>query len=149
MSSRFAIAVHVLTLLARYSGQLVKSEALAQSVNTNPVVIRRLLCSLAQAGLVSSQTGAMGGTWLARPAEQILLAEVYRAVEAGPLFALHRQQPNQQCVVGRHIEEVLTDIQQDAEDAVMRVLGNTTVADVAQSVGPCGMPAIETFDVIL
>ncbi len=149
-SSRFAIAVHVLTLLARYSGQPVKSGFLAESVNTNPVVIRRLLCALAQGGLVVSQTGAAGGTWLARPPEQISLWEIYRIVELGPLFALHRQQPNQHCLVGRHIEEVLSDIQKDTETALAQVLTQTSVMDVARLVGPCGMPeAVEEFSVIL
>jgi Rrf2 family protein len=148
-SSRFAIAVHVLTLLARYPGQPVKSESLAESVNTNPVVIRRLLCALGQAGLVASQTGATGGSWLAREPEHITLAEIYRVVETGPLFALHRQQPNQMCLVGRHIEDVLSEIFRDAESAMGQVLARTTIADVTVAVGPCGMPQAEAFDVIL
>jgi Rrf2 family protein len=148
-SSRFAIAVHVLTLLARYPDQPVKSDSLAGSVNTNPVVIRRLLCALSQAGLVTSQTGAAGGTWLTRPATQITLWEVYRAVEPGPLFVLHRQKPNQQCTVGRHIEEVLSDILRETESSLARVLAHKTVSEVAQAVGPCGMPAADTFNIIL
>ena len=128
----------------------MKSEFLAESVNTNPVVIRRLLCSLAHSGLVASQTGAAGGTWLARAPEQISLWEIYRSVELGPLFALHRQQPNQTCLVGSHIEEVLSNIQNEAESALAKVLGQITVFDVAQAVGPCGMPeSAEVFDVIL
>jgi DNA-binding IscR family transcriptional regulator len=81
------------------------------------------------------------------------MLEIYRAVEPGSLFSLHRQQPNQSCLVGRHIEEVLTDIMEDAEKAMARTLANITLADVAQAVGPCGMPEskaqAEAFDVIL
>ncbi|HEX8852924.1 MAG TPA: Rrf2 family transcriptional regulator, partial [Pyrinomonadaceae bacterium] len=79
-NSRFAVAVHALTLLAWAGEEPVKSEYLACSVNTNPVVIRRILCALARAGLVTSQTGASGGSRLARPAAEITLREVYRAV---------------------------------------------------------------------
>ena len=148
-NSRFAIAVHILTLLARYAERPVKSDFLAQSVNTNPVVIRRLLCTLAQAGLVASQTGAAGGSWLARPAAQISLNEVYRAVEAGHSLALPRRKANAECPVGRHIEDVLTDVIRETERACERVLAQVTIAQVLRTVGPCGMPREEEFNVIL
>ena len=90
-SSRFAVAVHVLTLLAWAGDEPLKSDYIAGSVNTNPVVIRRILCALAHAGLVTSQTGAAGGTRLARKAAEITLTEVYRAVEPRAIFALHRR----------------------------------------------------------
>ncbi len=147
-NSRFAIAVHTLTLLARYAEYPVKSDFLAHSVNTNPVVIRRLLCTLAQAGLVASQTGAAGGSWLARPASQITLSEVYRAVESGNGLALPRRKANAECPVGRHIEDVLTDIIQETERAAERVLAQVTIAEVLRTVGPCGMPPAEAFNII-
>ena len=61
-NSQFSMAVHILTLLANAEGENVKSGLIAASVNTNPVVIRRVLSQLNQAGLVASQTGAFGGT---------------------------------------------------------------------------------------
>ena len=48
-NSQFAVAVHILTLLARKSDEHVKSSCIADSVNTNPVVIRRLMGQLGQA----------------------------------------------------------------------------------------------------
>jgi DNA-binding IscR family transcriptional regulator len=76
-NSQFSMAVHVLTVLARHKDEKIKSEKIACSVNTNPVVIRRLLGQLSQADLVESQTGAAGGTRLARCPKEITLAEVY------------------------------------------------------------------------
>ncbi len=70
-NSQFAIAVHVLALIAKGGEENVKSDCVAKSVNTNPVVIRRLLCNLNQAKLVISQTGGAGGTRLVRPPEEI------------------------------------------------------------------------------
>ena len=135
-SSRFAVAVHVLALLARACDEPCKSEQLASSVNTNPVVIRRVLCSLARAGLVTSQTGASGGTRLARPAREITLSEVYRAVEPRVIFAPHRQPPNPKCPVGVNIEAVLQNVLAEVDGAVDAALGQLTVEGVAEAVKP-------------
>src|SRR4029453_1250593 len=103
-NSRFAVAVHVLTLMAWSGEEPLKSDQVAESVNTNPVVIRRMLCELAEAGLVVSQTGSLGGTRLAtNPAETTLL-DIYEALECGSVFSLHRQKPRQDCPEGVIIE---------------------------------------------
>ncbi len=102
-SSRFAFAVHVLALLSLQEGTPLSSEMIAGSVNTNPALIRRLLTMLAEAGLTTSQLGAGGGALLAQRAEQISLLDVYRAVDDAQLFALHREEPNPACMVGRNI----------------------------------------------
>ena len=88
-NSQFSMAVHILTMLAKSQGENVKSECLAGSVNTNAVVIRRILSQLSHADLVVSQTGAFGGTRLAKDPAEIRLAEVYKAVSCGEVFALH------------------------------------------------------------
>ena len=75
-NSQFAIAVHVLTILARSGDERVKSDYIARSVNTNPVVIRRLLSNLQEAGLVVSQVGAAGGTSLHKQPKDIYLSDV-------------------------------------------------------------------------
>ena len=133
-SSRFAVAVHILALMARAGDEPVKSDQMAGSVNTNPVVIRRILCALAHAGLVASQTGASGGSRLARKPGQISLLDVYRAVEEGGVFALHRQSPSRRCLVGCNIETVLRDVLEEVSLAVERVLAKTTIDEVLQSV---------------
>src|ERR1044071_5251500 len=106
-NSQFSMAVHILTMLARSDGENVKSECLAGSVNTNAVVIRRLLSQLGHADLVISQTAAAGGTGLARGPADIKLADVYHAVSCGEVFALHPKGANKDCPVGRNIEAVL------------------------------------------
>jgi Rrf2 family protein len=136
-SSRFAVAVHMLVLMAGAGNEPVKSDQMAGSVNTNPVVIRRILCALARAGLVISQTGAAGGSRLGRKPGQIPLSEVYRAVEGGSIFALHRQSPSRYCPVGGNIEEVMKEILEEVNLAVERALARTTIEDVWQSVQAC------------
>lgn len=129
-NSQLSMAVHVLTLLARGRAGNVTSEHIASSVNTNPVVIRRIMRLLNHAGLVSSQSGASGGTRLSRSAEDITLKDVYGAVACGEVFALHARAPNQDCPVGRNIEAVLCNLQKEIDLSIGEKLGQYTLADV-------------------
>ncbi len=134
-NSQFSMAVHVLAMLAHSGDDNVKSECIAGSVNTNAVVIRRLLGQLGQAKLVTSQTGATGGTRLARAPHEISLCEIYKAVSCGEVFALHGKSPNQDCPVGRNIEAVLCNLQKEIDKAVGERLGQYTLASVISQVG--------------
>ncbi len=129
-NSQFAVAVHILAMLAQKTDQKVKSECIAESVNTNAVVIRRLLCNLQDANLVVSQKGATGGTSLARPAEEINLNDIYEAISPGEVFALHPRKPNQDCPVGKNIEAVLCNLQKDIDNAIKEKLIRYTLADI-------------------
>lgn len=134
ISSRSAVGVHVLALLAQAGDEPLSSEVMAGSVNTNAVVIRRELGLLRQAGLVRSQEGSGGGWRLARNPKRITLLDVYRAVEKEALFSLHNQQPNPACLVGRNIQGALDDVFGDAEAAMERRLEKTTIYDVLGAV---------------
>lgn len=131
-SSRFAVAVHILALLAQTEDEPIKSDKMASSVNTNPVVIRRIMCALADAKLVISQTGANGGSRLARKSGQITLLDVYHAIEGGDVFALHRHQPSRHCIVGSNIRTVLGSLLEEVNLEVERVLAKTTIEQVLQ-----------------
>jgi Rrf2 family protein len=137
-NSQFSVAVHVLAMIASAGQDNVKSEYIAASVNTNAVVIRRLLGQLSQAGLVLSQTGASGGTRLAKPAGEITLSEIYKAVSCGEVFALHHNPPNQDCPVGRGIESVLCSLQKEIDRSVGEKLGQYTLASVMSMVRGAG-----------
>jgi Rrf2 family protein len=136
MSSRVAVAVHVLAFLTwRREEEAVSSQQIARSVNTNPVVVRRIVGALRRAGLVEVQPGAAGGARLARAPEEITLLEVYRTVEDGaPLFALHTQPPCRDCGVGANIQATLVEVFGEAQSAMEAVLAGVTVADVWRSV---------------
>lgn len=131
-NSQFSMAVHVLTVLAKYGDEKVKSDFVASSVNTNPVVIRRLLGQLSQANLVESQTGAAGGTRLARRPNKITLADIYKAVSCGEVFALPGKSPNQDCPVGRNIEAVLCNLQKEIDRTVGDKLSEYTLQSVLE-----------------
>ena len=132
------MAVHVLSLMAWSGEEPLKSEQVAESVNTNPVVIRRMLLELAEAGLVVSQTGSLGGSRLANDPAKTTLLDVYRALEYAGVFSLHRQPPSQDCPVGVNIETVLGEVLLEVDSAVEQVLGRITINDVVQRLKPCG-----------
>ena len=135
-SSRFAVAVHILTLMAWSEDEPLKSEQLAESVNTNPVVIRRMLCELSEANLVVSQTGSLGGSRLGRKPGEITLLDVYRAVEVPGVFSLHRQPPSPHCPVGVNIEQVLGEVFSETNSAVAQVLAKISIRDLVAQLKP-------------
>ena len=143
LSSRFAVAVHVLTLLAQVEDRPATSEYMAGSINTDPVVVRRILGALRKAGLVTTQPGVGGGSSLARDPEQITLLDVYRAVEKGRLFSLHHRPPNPHCVVGGNIQTTLESVFGEAEAAMEEVLAGITVTQVLQDVVACAGQVVE------
>ena len=134
MNSRFTIAVHILTVLAHKRDEPLKSDVVANSINTNPVVVRRLWSTLAKAGLIVARTGAAGGGMLAREASLITLLDVYNAVEARCVFAMHANPPNKQCLIGKNIQLVLEDIFAEAQREMEKVLARKTIADVAMAI---------------
>ena len=134
ISSRVAVAVHVLAYLAWRRDEPVTSERMAGSVNTNAVVVRRIMGSLRNAGLVSVQPGVGGGAQLAREPQDITLLEVYRAVEEKEeLFAVHAD-PCRSCDIGSNIRAVLQGVFCQAHQAMQGVLAQVTIADVFREV---------------
>lgn len=127
ISSRFSIAVHILSLIA-VSTQECTGDFMAGSVNTNPVIIRKIMGMLKKAGLVEVRPG-VGGASLLKTPEQITLLDVYRAVEVaeeGGLFNFHNQ-PNPACPVGRNIENALRAEMNEAQLALEKRLERVTL----------------------
>ena len=131
------MAVHVLSVLAYKDGERVTSGLLASSVNTNPVVVRRLLLALQRGGLVETRKGVGSGSCLSRPPGKISLADIYRAVEAGQGLAMPPKKPNLDCPVGRCIQRTLSDVCSSVEEAVLKNLKKMTLGNVVQQVNEC------------
>jgi DNA-binding IscR family transcriptional regulator len=131
------MAVHVLAVLAYKDGDRVTSEFLAHSVNTNPVVIRRLLLALQEARLVETRKGAGFGSRLSRSAARIDLGEVFRAVERDEAFGLPPKKPNQACPVGHCIHAALEPVFGSALNALKNDLARTTLGDILKKVRAC------------
>lgn len=126
ISSRFTIALHIFTCVDVFKDQCkVTSDFLAGSINTNPVIIRKILTQLKNAGLITVARGT-GGIELTRDLSAITFYDVYEAIEPvenGDLFHFH-ESPNPECPVGRNIHALLDDrlkaIQRAMEDEMKR-----------------------------
>jgi Rrf2 family protein len=129
MDTRFSSAIHILIMIAG-SEQPLTSELLANSVGTNPSYIRKVTGLLKKRGILESRQGIHGFSLLIPP-EELSLYTVYQAIsesEEVHLFDLH-QNPNDECIVGRHIRPVLTETFREIEEQAEQQLRRTTLAD--------------------
>jgi DNA-binding IscR family transcriptional regulator len=135
ISSRFAVGIHILTLLEVNTSETNTSEYMAGSVNTNPVVIRKITGMLKKAGLVTIQPGVAGAK-LAKDIRDITLLDVYRAVnvvQEDKLFSIH-EAPNPDCTVGRNIQDAIEPLFLSAQRALEKELENMTIRDVVSGI---------------
>ena len=129
VTSSFALAAHATALLAFAGDAGATSALIAASASTHPARVRRVLGLLVRAGIVRGREGAGGGYTLARPANEITLAEVFRAtLGAGPLLPLHPQPPNAKCPIGAGITAALSAVDDELSAALHDALGHRTVA---------------------
>lgn len=132
ISSRFTIAVHIFACIETFKvDSKITSDFLASSVNVNPVIIRKILSQLKNAGLVEVQRGS-GGASIAKPLEEISFRDIYFAVECidnGELFHFH-ENSNHDCPVGRNIHNILDSKLEQVQKALENELQKITLADV-------------------
>lgn len=127
------MAVHIMTTLA-YLGKKASSGELSKSVRTNPVVVRRILGDLNQAGLIHAERGKTGGFSLARAAREISLLDVYRAVMGDEeLVPLHDNPENRVCPVSCKVRGVLLKHLDKAQSVYERELEKATLADLEKA----------------
>jgi len=138
------MAVHVLTVLAYKEGDRVTSAFLAGSVNTNPVIVRRLLLDLQRARLIETTKGAGAGSRLSRSPGRINLAEVFRAIEEQETFGRPSGKPNQACPVAQCMREELDRVFASARAALERDLERTTLADLMKAARDCACSGAKT-----
>lgn len=135
ISLRFSTAIHVLLLLAHMRvgtpEQAASSALLAQSIGANPVVVRRVLAALSDAGLIRTRAGAGGGAWLARPAAKIRVSEIYAAVDDTPNIG-YRKKGNSACPVGNAAPGVICGLIQNMEKAAQTELARVTLAQLVR-----------------
>jgi len=130
VNTRFATGVHALVLLAVEPEVLQTSEDVARKLNTNPVVIRRVFSLLQAAELVESQKGPNGGSRLARPAKEISLSQVYKALGSDELF-------HAASFSGPHVAKVssvLGEVFKDAESALKDELSKISLSSLVKKI---------------
>lgn len=132
ISSRFTLAVHIFACIDTFKDDYkVTSDFLAGSTNVNPVIIRKILRQLKEAGLVKVARGT-GGAAITKPLNEISFLDIYNAVECienGELFHFH-ENPNTCCPVGRNIHVILDDKLSRVQAAMEKELACITLEDV-------------------
>lgn len=132
ISSRFSIAIHMFACIEYFEGDYkITSEFIADSVGVNPVIIRKIMSQLRDAGLVNVARGT-GGVSLAKEPEEITFLDVFHAVESvedGKLFHFH-ENPNIKCPIGRNIHVILDDKLIQIQKAMEDELCSMSIADI-------------------
>lgn len=139
ISSRFTIAIHMLACMDVFKDEYkITSDFLASSINVNPVIIRKILSQLKDAGLIEVKRGP-GGATIAKPLDEITFFDVYQSVdciEENTLFHFH-ENPNMDCPVGKNIHQVLDDKLLRIQAAMEQELKSITLADMASDLEKC------------
>jgi Rrf2 family protein len=127
ISAKADYAVRAAVELAAAGEEPVKGERLAEAQGIPLQFLEHILLELKHARLVRARRGARGGYWLARPPEEITLADVFRAVE-GPLANVQDEAPEAKSYPGQ--AEPLRDVWIAVRASLRRVLESVTVADL-------------------
>jgi DNA-binding IscR family transcriptional regulator len=134
-NSLLAGATQILCVLAWRGKEGATAELLAKSLNTNPVVVRRILKALETRGLVTVRPGRNGGVELLRAPADITLEDVRKAIEPdSALFAL-RERGNPRCPVNRAMHRELPALFDAADAAVSNTLRQTRLSTLVQQIG--------------
>ncbi len=130
--SRLSRTLHVLLHMARHDGPMT-SEAIGRMLGTNPVVVRRTMAGLREAGYVRSDKGHGGGWTLAANLDGVSLLDVHRAVGGPHLFAIGSDHSNPACAVERVVNEAVEGTLREAEALLVARLAAVSLGELARS----------------
>jgi Rrf2 family protein len=134
-NSRLASAVHIMSFIAYAGDEGTTSEAIAKSLQTNPVVVRKILKLLERAGLVALRQGRHGGVGLRHPASRITLGQIYKAIESERGVFAMRSQVHERCMVAGAMKQRLGPIFTATNAAVEQALSKTSLAELVRGIG--------------
>ncbi|EYD75528.1 Rrf2 family transcriptional regulator, group III [Rubellimicrobium mesophilum DSM 19309] len=128
--SRLSSVLHVLLHMADHEG-LMTSDALAKCLGTNPVVVRRTMGLLREAGLVASERGHGGGWRLAADLSAITLRQLHEILGEPAVFALGNRNETPECLVEQSVNAALDSAFAETEALLLERFGTITLADLA------------------
>nr|WP_314494360.1 Rrf2 family transcriptional regulator [uncultured Chryseobacterium sp.] len=136
-NTRFATAIHIMTLLAKVpqDQEWLTSDWIAGSINVNPVIVRKELSELREAGLITSRLGKEGGSRLSKEAQNIRISEIYAAVKNKEILGKKNQKPNPACPVGKNINDHLSLLFDETEKVVKSFLGDKSLQEFTNQFG--------------
>ena len=127
--NRLSRMLHVLIHMSNQKGAAT-SETIAKMLSTNPVVVRRTMAGLREAGYVTSSKGHNGGWELATPLEKITMADIYRALGSPEMFALGLANDDPKCLIEKAVNARVGDTLAAAEAMIVDRFGSMTLAEI-------------------
>ncbi len=128
-NTRFATIIHILTILAKSPSEWLSSDWIADSININPVIVRKELGVLQDQGWVISRKGKEGGSMLNVSSDEITLADIYKAVKNTNVLGKKNLCPNTKCPIGKDINTELEGLFAETDEIVFAALQRRTLRD--------------------
>ena len=138
-NSRLSLALHTLSHMAADPDRVRTSADIADHAGTNPVVVRRVLGKLREAGLLSSEKGHAGGWRLAKPADSVTLADVYLALDERLVSGSDSDAEPSFCSVETGLQTRVAAVLEEIEESLVQRLRETSIINIhTQSCSYCG-----------
>ncbi len=131
ISGKFAISIHILTLLAKFPDDYLSSEFIASSINLNPVLVRKEISNLKKNNIVTSKEGKNGGAKLNLSPSKITLKQIFESTFEEISLGFSKNEPNPKCPIGKDINQNLSALYLTLNDSVMKQLENQTLEEFA------------------
>lgn len=131
-NTRFATAIHIMTLLAKSPDEWLSSDWIAGSIQVNPVIVRKELGELQDQGWVISRKGKEGGYMLLIPSEEISLADLYKTVKKTDILGKKNLNPNPKCPIGKDINKELENLFEEIDNILFEALQHRSLESFAK-----------------
>lgn len=129
ISGKFAITLHILTLLSKFPDEYLSSDFLAGSMNLHPVLVRKEIANLKKNNIVESKEGKNGGTKLLIPAKDITLDMIFKLTFEKVTLGFSKKDPNPNCPIGKQINQNLQLLYDAINDKISDQLHGITLTD--------------------
>jgi len=133
ISGKFAITLHILTLLSKHPEEYLSSEFVSASLNMNPVLVRKEIANLKKNRVVESKEGKNGGTRLLRQASDITLDDVFKMTFENVTLGYSKNKPSLNCPVGKQINEKLGNLYEDMNLKISKQLKDISLLNFADT----------------
>jgi DNA-binding IscR family transcriptional regulator len=129
ISGKFAITIHILTLLSKFPEEYLSSEFIAESMNLHPVLVRKEIANLKKNNIVESKEGKNGGTKLLKSASTISLNAIFKMAFDTVTLGFSKNAPNPNCLVGKKINENLEHLYENINEKISLQLSCISLED--------------------
>jgi DNA-binding IscR family transcriptional regulator len=129
ISGKFAITIHILTLLSKFPEDYLSSEFIAGSMNLHPVLVRKEIANLKKNNIVESKEGKNGGTKLLKSASNISLDAIFKMTFDTVTLGFSKNEPNPDCLVGKKINENLENLYENINEKISFQLSGISLED--------------------